>query len=307
MTKEMEIQQAEGYYLIPEPLTKKEATLRKQLEEKIFSTVRTFYIELGEALNEIKEMRLYKSTHRCFDDYSREVLDMAVRSAYRYIDAFGIVKNLCAIEHESVTNWSQNQPTFPLPKNESQARALVGLSPEEQREVWQQAIETAPEGKLTAAHVRKTVRTLKGEHLKKTVEKVVEETDKKKRAENKSRMSDEFEEAFKTFLAAVQTEIDGNWKTTDRLTVVNHLDAIRGAISENGNHRIPNRGFSMEMSNYEKLISNGFNIFRMNAKHPIIEKMNSAGEWEIHFIGVGDTPPLAEFEELLLDPSNLSG
>ncbi len=305
----MGVQQEEGFFLVPEPLTKKELALREKLEEKIFSTVRTFYIELGEALYELKENRLYKSTHRCFDDYSREVLDMAKRHADRYVQAFGVVKNLSPIGAENGTNWSQNHPALPLPKNESQARALAGLSPEDQREVWQQAIETAPEGKITAAHVRKTVRTLKGEQLKKTVEKAKDLAGKEKRgrAENKERISDEFKEAFTVFLDAVQTEIDSNWKTTDRLTVVNHLDAIRGAISENGNHRIPNRGFAVEMSNYEKLIAKGFNIFRMNAKHPIIEKINSAGQWEIHLVGDGDEPPLAAFEELLLDPSNLSG
>jgi hypothetical protein len=29
----------------------------------------------------------------------------------------------------------------------------MGLEPSQQREVWQEAVETAPNGKLTAAHV----------------------------------------------------------------------------------------------------------------------------------------------------------
>src|SRR5258707_1813864 len=40
-----------------------------------------------------------------------------------------------------------------LPTNEGQARPLIGLEPPQQRDVWQEAVETAPNGKLTAAHV----------------------------------------------------------------------------------------------------------------------------------------------------------
>ena len=40
---------------------------------------------------------------------------------------------------------------------ERQARPLVSLPPDAQREVWQVAVETAPGGKVTAAHVQATV------------------------------------------------------------------------------------------------------------------------------------------------------
>lgn len=41
--------------------------------------------------------------------------------------------------------------------------AQKDLQPEQQREVWQQAVETAPNGKVTAAHVERTVETYKHE------------------------------------------------------------------------------------------------------------------------------------------------
>jgi protein gp37 len=46
---------------------------------------------------------------------------------------------------------------------ESQLRPIAhaNLQPEQQREVWQQAVETAPNGKVTAAHVERTVQTYK--------------------------------------------------------------------------------------------------------------------------------------------------
>jgi hypothetical protein len=37
-----------------------------------------------------------------------------------------------------------------LPASERQARPLASLEPEQQREVWQEAVETAPEGKVVS-------------------------------------------------------------------------------------------------------------------------------------------------------------
>ena len=44
-----------------------------------------------------------------------------------------------------------------LPATESQARPLTQLEPEDQAAAWQQAVETAPNGKVTAAHVQQVV------------------------------------------------------------------------------------------------------------------------------------------------------
>jgi hypothetical protein len=45
-----------------------------------------------------------------------------------------------------------------LPATETQARPLAHIKdPDLQRQVWQRAVETAPEGKITAQHVAQTV------------------------------------------------------------------------------------------------------------------------------------------------------
>ena len=44
-----------------------------------------------------------------------------------------------------------------LPSNERQVRPLTKLPKPQQREVWQEAVATAPNGKVTAAHVQRTV------------------------------------------------------------------------------------------------------------------------------------------------------
>jgi uncharacterized protein YccT (UPF0319 family) len=47
---------------------------------------------------------------------------------------------------------------------ESQLRPLTKLrdNPEAQKEAWQKAVDTAPDGKVTAAHVQKIVRDMTG-------------------------------------------------------------------------------------------------------------------------------------------------
>lgn len=49
---------------------------------------------------------------------------------------------------------------------ERQLRPLSKLAPAAQREAWQKAVETAPDGKVTAAHVSKVVKEITGEQPK---------------------------------------------------------------------------------------------------------------------------------------------
>ncbi len=292
------------YYFDMVPLTKKETTLREKLEEKIFHTVRQAYIDIGELLAEINEKRLYKSTHQTFGEYSAEVLDMAKRTAYKYIQASEVVRNLMNNSSKKVPNWAQNTTQLPeitIPQNESQARALVGLTPEEQRKVWFEAVETA-DGRITAAHVRKTAREL---GLAKINRKANEA--KETRKYDGTRMSDDFKEGFNTFLAAVQTEITSNWKTTDRLTVVKHLDAMRGTISENGNHKIPDRGFTLEASNFEKLEAAGFTLYRSVKKNRLIERHDPDVGWIVVETYKDVQAMETAFEVIMQTVTNLKG
>lgn len=46
---------------------------------------------------------------------------------------------------------------------ERQLRPLAKLEPEQQREAWKKAIETAPDGKVTAKHITEVVMEVTGE------------------------------------------------------------------------------------------------------------------------------------------------
>jgi|BarGraIncu00222A_1022003.scaffolds.fasta_scaffold48584_1 hypothetical protein len=63
---------------------------------------------------------------------------------YKQLAAAQAEKNICTIVQKD-----------PIP--ESQLRPLTRLEPDQQREAWQRAVETAPESGITAAHVKKIV------------------------------------------------------------------------------------------------------------------------------------------------------
>jgi ParB family chromosome partitioning protein len=119
-----------------------EAQRLMALETTIERGLYTF-VEVGNALLEIRDSRLYRTTHGTFEDYCRERWGMKRSYAYELIDAAGVVGNLSGIPDK--------------PSAVSHARPLTRLEPEAQRIVWQQAVDTAPNGKVTAAHVQSVV------------------------------------------------------------------------------------------------------------------------------------------------------
>ena len=85
-----------------------------------------------------------------FEEYLQERWDMGRAHAYRLISATQTVENL--------------SPIGDIPTTESQVRELSGLSPEEQRKTWERALETAPDNKPTAAHIRQAAYEFGGKH-----------------------------------------------------------------------------------------------------------------------------------------------
>lgn len=120
-----------------------------QLEETIRQGLNTF-VDVGNALLEIRDKRLYRQEYSTFEDYCNKQWNMARRTAYQLIDAAEVVEN--------VRNCAQILPT-----NESQARPLASLEPEEQVEAWKRVITSTPEGKITAAIVLKAAKEVERE------------------------------------------------------------------------------------------------------------------------------------------------
>lgn len=115
----------------------------KAYESIIERGLKTF-TEVGSALMDIRDKRLYRADYSTFEDYCRERWGMARSRAYQLMDTALVVNTLSTMVDI-------------LPTSERQARPLTSLEPDEQREVWQRVITNVPEAKITAATVQEAV------------------------------------------------------------------------------------------------------------------------------------------------------
>jgi DNA modification methylase len=127
-------------------LSTDEHSALEQHEATIEHGLKTF-VEVGNALSAIRDARLYRASHATFEEYCQERWQMARQTAYQYIGAAAVVENVRNCGH--------------LPATESQARPLTSLAPEQQPVAWQRSVETAPNGKPTAAHVQSVVNEMR--------------------------------------------------------------------------------------------------------------------------------------------------
>nr|WP_322712715.1 hypothetical protein [Nostoc sp. ChiSLP03a]MDZ8213926.1 hypothetical protein [Nostoc sp. ChiSLP03a] len=161
---------------VPE-LTEQEISDRLHLERKV---ERAFF-EAGKALAQLRDRRLYRSTHRTFEEYCRDRFGYTHRRVNYLIAGSVVFDNIvmgtiCSQNEEvdetgtncsqngevdeTGTNCSQNEEvdkTRPnlsriLPTNEGQVRPLAKLEPQQQVKVWQRAVQEAG-GKVPSARI----------------------------------------------------------------------------------------------------------------------------------------------------------
>ena len=130
----------------------RERTRLAWCETRIERGLATF-VEVGQALLEVRDGRLYRAEHGTFEDYCRERWGMSDRRARQLMTAAEIGTTVPA--------------DLPAPRNEAVARELAPLrsDPPRLREAWQEAVEEhGPEP--TAAQVRDKVRDPIGDAIK---------------------------------------------------------------------------------------------------------------------------------------------
>jgi hypothetical protein len=119
-------------------LTTEEATRLAELEPIIANGI-TNFVEVGNALIEVSDRRLYRETHSTFQEYCQDKWNITARRAYQLCEAAEVIKLL----PESVNHGSQI--------NERQARELAKVKPEKRVEVIESVTSKGP---VTAKAIR---------------------------------------------------------------------------------------------------------------------------------------------------------
>lgn len=130
----------------------------EELEEIIEEGLRTF-IDVGRCFIEIKNSKLYKEKYGTFSDYCDQRWGVSISEADRLMKAFRTEETLKSASIDAV-----------VPTNESQYRKLEGLTDDQKIETWKAAVDTEPDGGITAAHVQATRERLFGKREEKSLD-----------------------------------------------------------------------------------------------------------------------------------------
>jgi len=305
--------------LFLEKLPEREEKRLAELEGVIRKNLKSFFA-VGMALKEIKESRLYRGTHWTFEEYVKDIFEIGKSSAYRYVGAADVLLNIAPgvelLDNDSCTLSPMgdkvqeqlsskiirldNETINNLP-NERQLRPLTKLKPEEQKNVWQQAKETAPDGKLTAKHIQKTIFDIIGTPEKKMAEN-------RRQARNNERLDPGFREAFASLLLQVEKARHEKYKNTSWEEVMRHLDGLREIVAEDGTRTFQDMVPRMEKKDRQKLLAAGYRVFRLDMTRALIEEQAKDGSWFVHVSFEVDDPAIVyAFDELMTNDKHLRG
>ncbi len=289
------------------PLTPVEQTRLSALEAIIRENFLA-YVAVGNALLEIRESRLYRTDGgRTWEGYCRQLWDMSFQYADRLISASRVIENLTPIgvKEDGSIDWEL------MPANESQARELARLEPEEQQQVWGQLIDTKRAAaeveqplKLTAKTVKNAVKAFKGEQVGGAIRQAGK-TIKPRKTAKTTRQSAEFIQAWESFLGQIEVERQAGWKHTARETVFTTLTNLAKVVGDCGDQAIRDQKIVWRTGNLGKLLAAGFGIFRIGANKTMIEQLEAAGSWLVYGEYENEAQAREVFDDLLLEPTNL--
>jgi ParB family chromosome partitioning protein len=128
-----------------------ETTRFSECEQIILDGLNTF-IDVGYALTEIRDLKLYRTGYSTFEEYCLRKWDIKRAQAYRLIESSAVVKNLSPMGDISP------------PKTERVVREIAKASKEKQSEVWSEAVEKHGDSP-TAKQISAIVTPIKTTHV----------------------------------------------------------------------------------------------------------------------------------------------
>ena len=159
--------------------------------EKLIAGNQGSFHEVGKALKEIRDQRLYKAIFfETFAAYTKARWDMGKSQAYRLINSYVVVKNLKMSPIGDI-----------LPANEFQVRPLIQLTPLKQRKVWKDFVNTGME--ITAYNIQKFINNSN-------------KPEKNNPVDFTNQISEEYMDAVNAMLEQVRIAQNNNWIQTSR-------------------------------------------------------------------------------------------
>ena len=140
---------------VVEELTQDEQRDRLRLERRVERAA----FEGAEALRELRDRRLFRSTHKTFELYCQERFGFTRRRVDYLISGSEVYDNLKMRTNGSQNSSEEDEETEPnqiLLTNERQVRPLTKLDSDQQREAWQQAVEVSG-GKVPSNRIVKDI------------------------------------------------------------------------------------------------------------------------------------------------------
>ncbi len=131
--------------------------------EQVIAKGLTHFVEVGNALIRIRDLKLYRATHATFAAYCKERWDMAKSQAYRVIEAAQVV-GVLPIKSEEVKMSPNGGQTLPAPTSERVVRPLTKLEPAQQPAAYTRAVEMANGEAPTAKQVQAAVEEIRPKH-----------------------------------------------------------------------------------------------------------------------------------------------
>jgi hypothetical protein len=131
----------------PKGLSNAESQRFEELNGMIEKGMATFR-EVGVALKEVRDRKLYREHYERFDDYLAEKFGMSRKRASQLICAEDVMEEL---EVSTIVDKAS------LPKNEGQVRPLLRLKKGERAQAWKQAVDSSPGKRPVATAVKEVV------------------------------------------------------------------------------------------------------------------------------------------------------
>jgi hypothetical protein len=129
--------------LLPTKLTREQGAELEKCEGIIRKGFGTF-LEVGAALAQIRDEKLFLGKCETFDQYWRKELGISRSYAYNLIGSAEVSKQMSAIEDIDVK-----------PLNEAQLRELIPVKEGKRVDAWKKAVELAGDKPVTAKIIRK--------------------------------------------------------------------------------------------------------------------------------------------------------